>query len=147
MIGTGARGASGPRRPGARGTTSAVTTLVAVGPVWFISTGSAWCQTLGQAPETDVSWVRVIAALVLCLGLAVGGAYVMRTRLRGRTTASASQGRQLELLETIRLSHQADICLLRFGEARLLVAATAQGVTLLARDPPGATAAGEVTAG
>jgi flagellar biogenesis protein FliO len=125
--------ARGPRSKGARG---AAMRVALAAPPFFLTAGAGWSQTLGQAPQSDVSWVRVLAALILCLGLAVGAAYVMRSRLRGRTAPFGAEGRQLELLETIRLSHQADLCVLRFGASRLLVAATAQGVTVLAQDPP-----------
>lgn len=53
--------------------------------------------------------------------------------------AARSDARRLRLVETLRLSHQLDVCLLECDGDRLLVAATPQGLIVL----PHGEAAGE----
>ena len=97
----------------------------------------AFAQTLGQAAgDGDIPVWRVLGALILCLALAVAAAYALRHRLRGSGAPTFGKAfgpvaRRLKLVETVRLSHQADICLMRCGDADFVVAATAQGVVLL----------------
>ncbi|PVM82838.1 flagellar biosynthetic protein FliO [Caulobacter radicis] len=106
--------------------------------LWAAS-GPAIAQKLGQATSTgEVSIWRVLGALVLCLTLAVAGAYALRHRLRGSGAPSlakafSSADRRLKLVETVRLSHQTDICLMRCDGADFVVAATAHGVVLLSK--------------
>jgi hypothetical protein len=102
---------------------------------------AALAQTLGQAVSPAVPWWRVVGALVVCLGLAAGGAFALRSRLglvAGlRLPLAGADQRRLRLVETVRLSHQIDVCLLRFDERDLLVAATPHGAVLLSdRDQP-----------
>lgn len=85
--------------------------------------GMAHAQQLGQAPASDISWIRVTGALLLCILLAVAGAFVLKNRLGGRLPAfSATSKRRLELVECLRLGHQAQICLVRFDEREVVVA-------------------------
>ena len=54
--------------------------------------------------------------------------------------------RRLQLVETLRLSHQIDICLVSCDGAEFLVAASAQGATTInpaLAPPPAAAAAAE----
>ncbi len=114
-------------------------------------THDAVAQTLGQGGSPDVPWWRVAGALVLCLGLAVAGAVALRARLGGGRLPRGLAGlklpvglnlpeggpRRLQLVETIRLSHQIDVCLIRCDDRHLLVAAGPQGVSVLAKDEQG----------
>jgi flagellar biogenesis protein FliO len=93
---------------------------------------NALAQRLGGAPATDISWWRVVGALIICLALAAGVAFALKTRLRGALPAMKADDRQLRLVESLRLSHQIDVCLVECGERRLLIAASPQGATLLA---------------
>jgi flagellar biogenesis protein FliO len=118
---------------------SAVAASCAV--AWLLAPSLAAAQKLGQAADTDVAWWRVLGALALCLALAVGAAFAMRTRMRGVTRPAPKTGRQLQLVESLRLSHQVDVCLVACDGERLLVATSPQGVVLLAGARPGAVAA------
>jgi flagellar biogenesis protein FliO len=111
------------------------------GAGWLLAPGLAAAQKLGQAPDTDVAWWRVLLALGLCLALAVGAALVLRTRMRGVARPAPKAGRQLQLVESMRLSHQVDVCLLACDGEQLLVATSPQGVVLLAGGKPTAVAA------
>ncbi|MFI4973104.1 MAG: hypothetical protein ACHP84_01035 [Caulobacterales bacterium] len=95
---------------------------------------AAIAQTLGQAAASDVPWLRVGAALAFCLALAVGGAFALRWRLRGGIYPLKGSVRRLQLVETVRLSHQIDVCLLKLDERHILVAAGPHGATLLMSD-------------
>lgn len=107
--------------------------------VLWTACGPALAQKLGQATSAgDVSIWRVLGALLLCLVLAVAGAYALRHRLRGSGVPSLGRAfspvdRRLKLVETVRLSHQTDICLMRCDDADFVIAATAQGVVLLSK--------------
>ena len=112
--------------------------VLAVALVAAIS-DSALAQTLGQAVNPEVPWWRVFGALLMCILLAVGGAFALRSRLGlglglglRMPIIVGSDQRRLRLLETVRLSHQVDVCLLRWDDRDLIVAATPQGAVLLA---------------
>jgi flagellar biogenesis protein FliO len=96
--------------------------------------GPAAAQRLGAATSVDVPWLRVIGALVLCLGLAVAAAFALRSRLKGGVPSLlAKTPRRLQLVENLRLSHQVDLCLVVCDERRMLVASSPHGAVLLAR--------------
>ena len=116
-------------------------------------------QTLGQAVDAPTPWWRLAIVLAFCLTLAVGAALALRARLGGASRpvsksplGSLFPGLRLltpgpgvvSLVETVRLSHQIDICLIRWRENELLVAATAQGVVLLGQQGATATSDGDV---
>jgi flagellar biogenesis protein FliO len=94
----------------------------------------AFAQKLGQAASTDIAWWRVASALVLCLVLAVCAAFALRTRLRGAAPVFGPKDRRLLLVESLRLSHQVDVCLLECDGRRFLVSVSPQGAAILASD-------------
>jgi len=113
----------------------------------------AWTQQLGQAQGVDVPLWRVLGALVVCLSLAVGAAVLLRRRLvQGGASPCLGPGlprlldlrpdqndsRRLELLETVRLSHQTDVCLLRCDGREFIVSTSPQGALLVSAPPTGA---------
>ncbi len=98
--------------------------------------GPALSQTLGHGGGTDVPLWRVFGALALCLALAVGAAFALKARFGGGPPLFTSAPRRLQLIESLRLSHQIDICLLRLDDREIIVAATPHGATLLAPDFP-----------
>ena len=87
---------------------------------------------LGQASEVAVPWGRVFGALVICLGLAVGAAFALKYRMGGTLPSMASSKRKLRLVESLRLSHQVDICLVACEERRFLIAASPHGAVVIA---------------
>ena len=105
---------------------------------WALGLQPALAQRLGQGSDDGISMWRVVAVLVLCLGLAVFAAYALRARMGGGGMAFLSgtrPSRRMQLVETLRLSHQIDLCIVECDGQRMLVAASAQGATLLKELP------------
>ncbi|MDR3508028.1 MAG: hypothetical protein P4L64_09045 [Caulobacteraceae bacterium] len=92
----------------------------------------ALAQTLGQGAATTIPWWRLGGALLLCILLAIGGGLALKLRLGGATSAFSRSSRRLQLVESLRLSHQIDICLLRCDDRDFMIAASPSGVTVLA---------------
>ena len=111
---------------------------------WTLPPATALAQTLGKGGGTELPWWRVVGALLFCLLLAAGAAVALKLRTGGRVqlfTALGGDDRRLRLVESIRLSHQVDICVFRFDQREFVVAATPQGALVLASgDAPPATA-------
>lgn len=91
--------------------------------------------------------VRIVAALLLCLGLAVVVILLMRQRMAGGTVrlpglmgafgpqAGRRPGQRITVLETRRASPHADICLVAVDGREYLIATGPGGTRLLARLP------------
>ena len=92
-------------------------------------------QRLGQGTGSDVPVLRVIGALALCLGLAVIGAYLLKRRLGGPIVRMPGSARRLKLVESLRLSHQIDLCIVECDRGEFIVAATPHGATLINAGP------------
>lgn len=109
--------------------------------IFFMLTGPAAAQHLGRAADDDVSMWRVFAALLLCLMLAVGGAFVLRMRFgTGQILPLITkQSRRLKLIESLRLGQQSDLCIVICDGRELLVSVSPHGVQLLADLAPGAS--------
>jgi flagellar biogenesis protein FliO len=122
-------------------------TAVRLGASWIagaffllLCAAPAFAQRLGQGTGTEVPVWRVLGALALCLALAVAAAYVLRRRLGGSLPLNIGRTRRLQLVETLRLSHHIDLCLVSCDGAEFLVAASAQGATTIKPSlPPGPT--------
>lgn len=111
-----------------RGAAAAGIALLAAAP--------ACAQTLGQGAGPEISWLRVVGALLFCLALAVGAAFALRYRFRGAVRLAPGTPRRLRLVETMRLSHQSDICLLAVDGQEFLFASTPQGGCFQPLQPP-----------
>ncbi len=87
----------------------------------------------GQAPEIPVA--RLVFGLVLCVGLAWGIAYLIRTfRLQGRLAPLKLGGigqARLRVLEARRAGLATDVCLVRCDGRDFLIAATQGHVLVL----------------
>ncbi len=94
-------------------------------------------QTLGGgAGGAELPWWRVVGALGVCLVLAVGLVVLLRRRLGVPAAGPGRSARRLQLLETVRLSHQTDICLLRCDGEEMIVAASPHGPVLVKPPAP-----------
>jgi len=120
----------------------------------------ARAQTLGLAPNHDISLWRVVGALVLCCLLGFAGALALRFRTRGkalpvrrlnpadwrqllagfgaRTNATEEGAERLRLVGTVRLGYQVEVNLLECDGKTLVIVASPQGAFVAA---PEATAA------
>jgi flagellar biogenesis protein FliO len=106
---------------------SAVRSRIAAASAALCLAAPASAQTLGQGGGPQVSWVRVVLALLFCLALAVAAALALRYRFRGAVRIAPGADRRLRLVETLRLSHQTDLCLIEVDGRTFLFAATPQG--------------------
>lgn len=112
----------------------------------FATAAPASAQTLGQGADTDIPWLRLTAALLLCLGLAVGGALALRKRLgvnaplavpaleklmQGLSGANPRNPPRFTDIETRRLSPQVTVSVFRCDGRSFMVTATAQGQLVL----------------
>lgn len=112
-----------------------------------LMSGPAFAQTLGQGPSTDVPWLRMLLALGLCLALAAGAAWAVRTRLSGQPPRpaavvnswiaqlrlrlpvgqTASSTGPLRIVQSIGLPQQGSATLLACGGRQYLVVSNLQG--------------------
>ena len=100
----------------------------------LLAAGPALAQQLAQGSHYDPPWWRVIGALLFCVLLAVGAAFVLRGRLNAPLAALlAPKGsvRRLRVIESTRLSPQVDVCLLQVDQEELLLAISPQGAVVL----------------
>lgn len=100
-------------------------------------------QTLGHGPDDQIVWWRVALALIFCLMLAVGAAFVIKARTSGQLAmprfinpGRTSPARRLELVETLRLKPQLDLVIVRCDGRDLLLATHAQTAQLIERLGP-----------
>lgn len=95
--------------------------------------GPALAQRLGQGTGGEVPVWRVLGALGFCLALAIGAAFVLKRRLGGGRPLGfgRARARRLELVESLRLSHQVDLCIVGCDGRELLIAATPHGAVLV----------------
>lgn len=136
---------SRPRRPGALASAAVATSVLA--PL------AARAAPLGAAaPDGGLFWLRWMAALGLCLLLAVAGAYAVKHRQGAQaggwpTLRPSSWGnplrslgpRRLRLIESLRVNPHLEVSLVECDGCELLLAATPQGAVLL-RETPKASA-------
>lgn len=92
----------------------------------------ALAQHLGQGEDEGVSALRVVLALALCLALAAAGAFALRSRLgtTGFKWRPIRADSRLELLQSLRLSHQIDLSIVRCDDQELLIVASQHGVQI-----------------
>ncbi len=114
-----------------RGLASRITLIAALAA----GAAPAFAQRLGQGTETDISMWRVVGALLLCLALAFVAALVLKRRLGGGVPLSFVRGRRLQLIERVRLTSQAELCLVSRDGTEFLIAAGPHGATLIEAGP------------
>ncbi len=133
-------------------------TVIAVPVALLASAGPVLAQTLGQGTDTDIPWIRLTAALILCVGLAVGAAFALNRRLNGGPAlpsggwkqvleqivrpASTSTTARLTDIETRRLSPQVTVSVFKVDGRNYMVTASLQGqIVLVSLDGDGDGAA------
>jgi flagellar biogenesis protein FliO len=119
---------------------SALATGLVTGLACAAAAGPALAQKLGQAESVDIPWWRIIGSLLLCIVLAVGAAFALRTRLGANVPMFKGPGKRLQVVESVRATQQLEVCVLRFDEQDFLVASTPNGALLLGvKDAPAAS--------
>jgi hypothetical protein len=86
-------------------------------------------QTLGQGNDPDISLWRVALSLLLCAGLAVGGAFVLKMR-SGQMPVfrfAPSRQRRLRLVESLSLGRDTGLSIVACDGREILVFTSPQG--------------------
>jgi flagellar biogenesis protein FliO len=86
-----------------------------------------------EQPSAVGLLARTIGALLLIIGLLVGGSWALR-RIKGSPFAASRDDAGLVVLKTISIGDRRTLTVVRFGERTLLLGSTQQAVTLLASD-------------
>ena len=108
----------------------------------LLTASAAYSEPLGQAGSNDVSLGRVAGALALCLALAVGAAFALRSQL-SRQRWPQIAGRRMQLVETLRLGGQSQVHLVCLDRREFIVVTTPHGTELGPMLPSGAEMAPE----
>jgi hypothetical protein len=95
--------------------------------------GEALAQHLGQGVDDGISFWRVFAALVVCVGIAVAAALFLKHRMHGSAPLIRLNRNSPRLIvtESVRLRPQVDLCIVSCDGDELLVAHSPQGVNVL----------------
>ena len=88
-------------------------------------------QRLGQAQGSDVPIWRVVIALLFCLALAAGAAFLLRRRLGGGPLRTIRRERRLRLIESIRIGRDAPLSIASCDGTEMLIASCPQGTTIV----------------
>jgi hypothetical protein len=100
----------------------------------FLLSDPAMAQSLGQAGDDGVSLWRVALALLLCMGLAVGGAFLIKARSGSGQLLPwpvlARPARRLRLVETLSLRNHVDLNIVTCDGRELLVVTSEKGALL-----------------
>jgi flagellar biogenesis protein FliO len=100
-------------------------------------TQTALAQTLGQGLDDDISLWRVAGSLLLCAGLAVAGAFVLRAR-QGHAPLlpfAIARRRRLQLIETLRLGQNIGLSIVSCDGREILVLVSPEGSKVLEEFP------------
>lgn len=108
-----------------------------------VLTEPAFAAALGSAAPPGVPWLRIVFAFALCIGVAFGAIWLLRLYREGRMartaagwllTRGARAERQIEVVETRRISAHADVCLLHWQGRSYLLLVGPSGVSLIDSD-------------
>jgi hypothetical protein len=102
-----------------------------------VLTTTATAQTIGRADDDGVSVWRVLAALVLCVVLAVAAALILRARLGYLPQLPGHRTRRLRLVETLRLGRQVSLSIVACDGEEMLLLSSDQAGELIRRLPDG----------
>lgn len=96
-------------------------------------TQPAIAQHFGQGMDDGISVWRIVAALLLCSGIAVVAALFLKFRFtNGRTGLQIGRSKpRLQMIEILRIRPQIDLCIVACDGEELLIMTTPQGASLL----------------
>lgn len=109
-----------------------------------LAAGPAFAATLGTATAPGVPWLRIVFAFAFCIGVAFAAIWLLRAYREGRIAQAAAgwfpkrgarAQRQIEVVETRRISAHADVCLLHWQGRSYLLLVGQSGVSLIDSDP------------
>lgn len=111
--------------------------IVALPPALTSLTAAAPAPVLASGTGADVSLWRVVLALVLCLVLAGGAAWLLRQRLGGAAPwpLRPAAGARLRLVERITLGPQSSATLIALDGRELLVVTSVSSISVQPVDP------------
>jgi hypothetical protein len=114
-----------------------------MGAVAFLSPVALHAGQLAQGDDSGVSVWRVVLVFLLCTALAVVAIVALKFRLTGTLPALRARlpVRRLQIRESLRTSHQTDLCIIACDGKEILVAISASGTRVLCADLPIADAA------
>lgn len=90
-------------------------------------------ESSSEAPSAGGLLLRTFGALLLVLGLLVAAAWGLRRFGRGTLAGGSGENVDLSVIATLPLGERRSVSAVRFGDQLLLLGATAQTVTLLAK--------------
>lgn len=90
-------------------------------------------DTHAESPSAIGLLARTFGALLLVIGLLIGGTWALR-RVKGSPFAASRDDARLTVVKTINIGDRRSLTVVRFGERTLLLGSTQQSVTLLASD-------------
>jgi flagellar biogenesis protein FliO len=99
-----------------------------------VSTVSTVSTLSGGLPDTGASVIRVFGALMLVVGIFLGGVWLFRNWQR--FTVQKGGGPRLNVLEARSLGQRQSLYVVGYQQQRLLLAASPAGITLLSHLPP-----------
>lgn len=114
--------------------------------LWPVS--AAFAQKLGGAAAPDISAIRIVAAFIFCVFVAVAAAVAIRRRSQGGfprlapggllavLSGTARPARRIDVIEARRISVHADLCLVRCDGFEYLLLCGVGGSTVLDREAP-----------
>lgn len=126
--------------------------ILAVGSMLGMLPGIAYAQRLAGGEAADVSIIRVVAALAVCVAAAFAIIILIRNRMahgRGRSMpgflSGLKQGRRLAAVEVLRISPQAELALVDCDGVEYLLFYGQSGIEILSRrEGTGVDSQGEV---
>lgn len=112
----------------------------------------ALAQTLGRGEPVEAPLLRLVLGFALCCVLVIVAALVLKRSMRAGAPASGDlknwlrlPTRRIDVIESQRLSPNADICLLSYDKNEYLVVVSAAGATVLRETPAPAPTPAEAT--
>lgn len=114
--------------------------IIVIASFAWLSMNPALAQILGKEESDGISTWRVVGALILCLVLGTIAAFALKFGASPRLFLSrkTDRRRKLALVESLRLSHQTDLCIVDCEGHRVLLAISAHGAQLLHHLPQAA---------
>jgi flagellar biosynthetic protein FliO len=93
-------------------------------------------ETAVEAPSTGGLLIRTLGALLLIVGLIIGGAWALKRFAGNRFNTKSDEGPALTVLSTVSLGDRRSLSVVRFGDRTLLLGSTQQSITLLSTESP-----------